>query len=78
VSSLASLTPEQAEIRSLKGQAKRLMINNTPIVIDRKTIFLLPVIMGVLLIFLGVLLITEIHYRLTGNLDGVRVNFMLF
>jgi hypothetical protein len=43
-----TLTPEQAEIRSLKGQAKRLMINNTPIVIDRKTIFLLPVIMGVL------------------------------
>jgi hypothetical protein len=38
------------EIRSLKRQAKRLMINNTPIVIDRKTIFLLPVIMGVLLI----------------------------
>jgi hypothetical protein len=45
-----TLTPEQAEIRSLKGQAKRHMINNTPIVIDRKTIFLLPVIMGVLLI----------------------------
>jgi hypothetical protein len=36
------LTPEQAEIRSLKGQAKRLMINNTPIVIDPKLFFCCP------------------------------------